>query len=241
MDSAISGVLNPADKPGDCAARGLYGCAHGFKIQQNHHSLNQIIYARADVFFKLLGIQFNINPSAHSKMAAPKQESNIMATLPTFTLPAPEDQVDQKLLADIDKFGWHVIGIEGGDDSPGFAFSIGFYYQYQHPEMLIMGLPNDTAHTILASIHEMLAAGGSIEPWRAVDDVASFPLMAIPIGFNHYREHLGYAMWFYRSLGAPFPALQLVWPDRAGVFPWQEGYDQQYFQLQRVLSEEPAP
>lgn len=163
-----------------------------------------------------------------------------MAKLTPFTLPAPEDDADQKLLANIDKFGWHVMGVDGEDDYPGFAFSIGFYYQYQHPEVLIMGLPPELAHTILASIQEMLAAGGRIQPWSVVDEVASFPLTAVPIHFNHYRAHLGYAMWFYQSLAAPFPALQLVWPDRAGVLPWQEGYDRQYFQLQRVLSEERA-
>lgn len=163
-----------------------------------------------------------------------------MPMLSPFTLPTPEDEADQRLLANINQFGWHVMGIDEDDDYPGFAFSIGFYYQYQHPEILLMGLPNQLAHTILASIQEMLEAGGRIEPWSAVDEVANFALTAVPVHFDHYRAHLGYAMWFYQSLDAPFPALQLVWPDKAGVFPWQEGYDRQYFQLQRVLCEEAA-
>jgi hypothetical protein len=103
-----------------------------------------------------------------------------------------------------------------------------------------MGLPHEVAHKLLASVQDTIHQSGSIQPWSAVEEIASFPLMAVPIHFNHYREHLGYAMWFYKSLSEPFLAIQLVWPDKAGVFPWQENYDQRYFRLQRVLCEEKA-
>ena len=33
-----------------------------------------------------------------------------------------------------------------------------------------------------------------------------------------YREFFGYARWFYK--GDSFEALQCVWPDRHGRFPW---------------------
>lgn len=163
-----------------------------------------------------------------------------MAKLTPFSLPEPEDDSDRKLLSDVSEFGWHVVGIHEEENSPRFAFSVGLYYQYLHPEMMIMGLPHEVAHKLLANVQGIIQQGGSIQAWNAVNEVANFPLMAVPIHLNHYKEHLGYAMWFYRSLLEPFPAIQLVWPDKAGVFPWQEGYDHRCFQLQRVLCEEQA-
>lgn len=163
-----------------------------------------------------------------------------MAKLTPFSLPEPEDDSDRKLLSDVSQFGWHVVGIHEEENSPRFAFSVGLYYQYLHPEIMIMGLPHEVAHKLLASVQNIIHQGGFIQPWSAVEEIASFPLMAVPIHFDHYKEHLGYGMWFYRSLPEPFPAIQLVWPDKGGVFPWQEGYDQRYFQLQRVLCEEQA-
>jgi Domain of unknown function (DUF4262) len=36
------------------------------------------------------------------------------------------------------------------------------------------------------------------------------------------REFFGYALWFYA--GDEFEALQIVWPDKARRFPWDDGY-----------------
>jgi hypothetical protein len=48
--------------------------------------------------------------------------------LPDFKLRDAEDETDRKLLSDIEKFGWHVVHVNSGDDGPGFSFSVGFYY-----------------------------------------------------------------------------------------------------------------
>ena len=40
-----------------------------------------------------------------------------------------------------------------------------------------------------------------------------------PIARRHYRTYLGYAGWFHG--GPRFPALQAVWPDAEGRFPWE--------------------
>jgi len=49
------------------------------------------------------------------------------------------------------------------------------------------------------------------------------------------KAHLGYASWFYQSLKQPFPALQLVWPDKQNRLPWEPGYDQRFSKKQPML------
>jgi hypothetical protein len=152
-----------------------------------------------------------------------------------FTLPEAEDDSDRKLLSDIEKYGWHVVFVTEEPATPQFAFTVGLHYRYSHPEILVMGLKQATAHSLLHSLVEKIKQGEKLESGSLVTDIASFPLALVPIHIDHYREHLGYGMWFYRSLRAPFPALQLVWPDRAGLFPWQNGYDARFNELQRML------
>lgn len=154
---------------------------------------------------------------------------------PGFALPEAEDDADRKLLFDIETYGWHVVSVTEEPDTPRFVFTVGLYYRYSHPEILVMGLKQPTAHSLLHSMVEKIKNGEKFEPGALITDVASFPLALIPIHTNHYREYLGYGMWFYQSLEMPFPALQLVWPDRAGLFPWQNGYDGRFSKLQRVL------
>jgi len=48
-----------------------------------------------------------------------------------------------------------------------------------------------------------------------------------------YDEHLGYAIWFYN--GRQFPVLQLVWPDKTGRFPGEEGVAESLATLQPLL------
>jgi hypothetical protein len=155
--------------------------------------------------------------------------------LTPFDMPEAEDASDEKLLADIVEYSWHAVHIFAEGDAPGFAFTVGLYCQFEHPELLVFGLPQATAHAILTAAVAQIRAGTRIEPGQLYTELASLPFAASPIHLDGYREHLGYAMWFYGSLPAPFPALQLIWPDKAGLLPWQEGYDTRYFQLQPLL------
>jgi hypothetical protein len=154
--------------------------------------------------------------------------------LPERELPIPEDDTDRKLLADVARDGWAVIGIQEDEEGPGYAFSVGLLHTLGQPELLLMGLPVRTAQQLINNIGEAIRAGRRFEAGGRYDGLAvGFPLAFVAVAERYYREYLGYARWFYRGSG--FPVLQAVWPDKQGVFPWESGYDARFFQVQRVL------
>lgn len=156
--------------------------------------------------------------------------------LPDFKLRVAEDESDRKLLSDVEKFGWHVVHIGEDADGPGFSFSVGFYYSFQQPEILVMGLKQKIAHDLLRIAWLHYSGGGSFQSYERNSQFAQgFDFALAPIEIEHYREYLGYANWFYRSLPNPFPALQLVWPDKEGRLPWEPGYDERFLKLQKAL------
>ena len=56
---------------------------------------------------------------------------------------------------------------------------------------------------------------------------------------RHYPAYLGYGGWFHG--GPRFPALQVVWPDAEGRFPWERWFSHALRDVQPLLSElEPA-
>jgi hypothetical protein len=148
-------------------------------------------------------------------------------------LPAPEDDHDLKILGDIERVGWSVIGIEEDDNGPGYCFSLGIYHTLGHPEILLMGLKPVIAARLINDMGDAVRAGRRFEPGCQDEDLASFPLHFIAVDRALYRKYVGYARWLYR--GSDFPLLQCVWPDKQGVFPWQEGFDARFFQVQRLL------
>ena len=166
-------------------------------------------------------------------MRRPNKSPTMLAD---FQMPVAEDDHDRKLLSDVAQYGWHIPYILADETCPGYAFSVVFYLKFGHPEVLVMGLSQPIAHQFINLVGGHLMTGRVFQPRERTDDLAQgFPCSFIPIAIEHYREFLGYNGWFYRSLKQPFPALQLVWPDKQGRFPWETDYDQKFSKLQKLL------
>ena len=48
------------------------------------------------------------------------------------------DAPDQQLLDTIENHGWAVIRVSADADGPSFAYSIGLYQTFEHPEIIIV-------------------------------------------------------------------------------------------------------
>jgi len=151
------------------------------------------------------------------------------------SLPEPADDHDRKLLADVERHGWHVIGVEGDEEGPGFAYSIGLYHSFRHPELILFGLPVRVMHHIINGIGEQVRAGKHFEHLDESGDVLDGYNVAFrTVERGPYRDYLGYARWFYR--GDDFPALQCVWPDSRHRYPWHPEATPDLIRRQPVLS-----
>jgi hypothetical protein len=134
-----------------------------------------------------------------------------------FTLPIGKEKYEIKIISNVHTYDFHVVAIRAEKDTPQFFYTIGLYYQYQHPELLIMGMEVNDAHAILMNAHELIKNGGTIAPWTTSETLSIMPLKAVPIHVSDYKQFLGFGMWFYRSLQGSrpdsFPAIQLVASD----------------------------
>jgi hypothetical protein len=160
---------------------------------------------------------------------------------PGFVPPEPDGEYDEQLMANIAAHGWHFVHVAAEENSPPFVFTIGLFEKRNHPEIILMGLPPQAAHGILNVLMVKIFGGGErMEPFARHDDVTeTFPITFVPVAFEHYEEYLGYANWYYGSLPGPYPALQLVWPDKSGKFPWEPGYEEAFHALQPILGHMP--
>ena len=72
--------------------------------------------------------------------------------------------------------------------------------------------------------------------YKAYDDIAEGMKIAfIPVSRRHYPTYLSYAGWFYQSVKTDFPTIQMVWPDKRGRLPWEDGYDKSFSKFQPLL------
>jgi hypothetical protein len=127
---------------------------------------------------------------------------------------------DARAEAVIKRHGWMVQAVFGsGPRRPDLAYTVGLW-GLNHPELVVFGLPVDTAHPMLNDLGERVRAGAMLAAGTEVS-FGSWPhrvhLLAVP----HPERVLFQAT---RTYGRPVPALQAVWDDRSGRFPWQAGY-----------------
>jgi hypothetical protein len=147
-----------------------------------------------------------------------------------------DDEYDQKLLDDVGKFGWHLVGIPADDEGPAYVFSVGIFHTFGHPEICIIGL-NDSSlmAQIVNGIGELIRAGDVLEDWHANDEVLEeHACIFREVDRTHYAEYFGFARWFHE--GDDFPILQCVWPDGTGRFPWDAHFAPGLLAAQPILA-----
>jgi hypothetical protein len=149
------------------------------------------------------------------------------------------DKPDQDLLNKIQTHGWAVIRVSG-EDGPDFAYSIGLYEKFGQPEIIILGLKPDTAHKLINDVGEAMGQGIVVRAGETSDAfLDSFRCTFRRVPPHQYRAYLGRALWYYKDRA--FPALQFIYPDRHGRWPWEEGVHADFRRTQPVLADEPEP
>ena len=69
------------------------------------------------------------------------------------------DSGESKLEADVKVIGWHVVLVAASKGSAQFAYTVGLGHSYQHPEVVVLGLPDTKAHEILNIIGTAVKSG----------------------------------------------------------------------------------
>lgn len=145
-----------------------------------------------------------------------------------------EDASEQKVIDDIEKYGWHCVNILADGDCAPFSFTVGLFQSYGHPELVIFGLRSEIAHRVLNISVRAIQAGHPIDLSQPTDELLEgYPCCFVKVPESEYYEHLGFARWYYE--GNVFPTYQIVFPSRDGHFPWHPGATESFRAYQPVL------
>jgi hypothetical protein len=147
-----------------------------------------------------------------------------------------EEDREAKIVSDIEAVGWHVVLIPEDEEGPSFAYSIGLFRTFGHPEVIVLGLDPDLMHPMINLIGDQVRQGHRFADGEAASGILDgYDVTFRSVARRHYPEHFGYAHWYHK--GADFPALQCLWPDRHGRFPTDAGYAEALRARQPLLAE----
>lgn len=139
----------------------------------------------------------------------------------------------------IDKYGWAVQAIGEQCAVPGcsggrsnargadFGYTVGLSRFHGHPELIVTGVPQMQTVAPLNLMGERIRAGHRFVGGDLVTGLfaCGCSMAVVEVDPRQSARHLTYANLLYRNPGAPpVRALQIVWPDEAGRFPWDPVY-----------------
>jgi hypothetical protein len=147
------------------------------------------------------------------------------------------DERDQKALDDIEEYGCHVMNVMEGDDEPSFTYSIGINKKQNKPDVVILGLKSELAHSMANNYKNRLLDGEVFEPGNYYSDfLGDFDVCFVKVSKKYFKEYFGWGLWLHK--GDDFEMLQMVWPTTDGVWPWGENKSDFYKWAQPILNED---
>lgn len=125
---------------------------------------------------------------------------------------------DDELRADIDQHQWVVLKV-APEKGAEYGYSVGLTRSFGHPELVVVGLDDETMQDLINEVGEAIAGGAT---FRDGDTSGEFlegydvTFKALPAALR--ASHFAWADRFYG--GDDLAMLQVVYPDRKGRWPW---------------------
>jgi len=117
--------------------------------------------------------------------------------------------------------GWALASVAGTAQWVGFSYTIGMTRHHGHPELLASGLVPAEAMGLLTDLAEEVRAGHRFAAGEVLSPDGAHRLQLVRVADP---GRLAHAQAIYAGPAGPVPALQVVWSDQAGRWPWQPGW-----------------
>lgn len=144
------------------------------------------------------------------------------------------NDLDRKVLENIDEFGCSVMHVAAEGELAPFCYSIGIQRTSAAPEVIVIGLKYELAHHVVNEYNRRVRAGERFEAGGRYEDfLGGFAVEAVSVQQAAYKEYFGYNLWLYK--GPNFEAVQLVYPNTSGVWPWEPEADEWFQAWQPIL------
>lgn len=146
------------------------------------------------------------------------------------------NEAEKKIVGNIEKHGCHVTSVfDNGGGSPSFTYSTGIQKTLNAPEVIIVGLPNQLAASVVNNYMRRIREGETFEKGNFYPDFLSgFDVTFGEVSVESKKEFLLSSCWYYND---KFEALQLIFPTTSGIWPWEAEASDAFHEIQPCLAE----
>lgn len=137
----------------------------------------------------------------------------------------------KNLIETVKEGGWSIMAVSDGIP---FAYTIGLYKNFKHPEIVVMAINAQQSASLLNYLGEQVKEGKRFETGEIYEkDEESHRHVFLKVENKYRNDYFGKAIEFYSGLH--FPIIQRVTADKQEIFPWEEGCDPVVKHAQKIL------
>jgi hypothetical protein len=126
------------------------------------------------------------------------------------------DVIERKLRDDVKQYGWHVLKVLADEGHSSHTYSVGLYKSFGHPEVVIVGLPGDTAHAFIDNLADEIRDGAVFEAGcRYGHLIDGYDVAFVQVHRGFYQDYFGLAELSIITNHRPFPWFK--WSGRTGI------------------------
>ncbi|SHH85557.1 protein of unknown function [Chryseolinea serpens] len=145
-----------------------------------------------------------------------------------------DKETEKSIKEIVEKHGWYIALFQSTAYLPSFAYTIGLWETFGHPEIISLGLKTETLGAILNIAGDKVKSGDIIQTSHDYDDFfKKGRTQFISVHGENLKDYFGYGLWYNDH--ETFPALQLVWTDRSDRFPWDADFEEEFVYKQPLL------
>lgn len=150
----------------------------------------------------------------------------------------PMEDYERNILKHIDEHGCSVTSVFDPDEQePPFTYSIGIAKSSGAPELIIVGLGSRLSLWMVNEYNRRCQAGERFQPGVLyLGFLEGFAVQFGAVTREHRAEYMRSACWLHG--GPDFEAMQLIWPNTSGVWPWEPEASEWLRANQPLLAEE---
>jgi hypothetical protein len=118
---------------------------------------------------------------------------------------------------------------------PFFAYSAGLEESWHHPELIVFGLDYDLSTRLITEAVNLIRGGASFTNLKSIYRIGDINVMFFEVPDASIKHYLCETDAYYGEKN--FRALQMVWADEQGCFPFDPQCSDAVKRIQPVLSE----
>lgn len=122
---------------------------------------------------------------------------------------------------------------------PSFAYTAGIEENWRNPELIIFGLDYDLSTLLITETANLIRGGASFTDQTGHYRIGNINVMFLEVLTNSAKQHMPETTSYYGE--KKFRALQMLWSDEQGHFPFDPQCSDEVKRIQPVLAEGNQP